>query len=65
MSAFVCFAHFLLIAYFSLCVHWFNPLALLAFNLLSKDIELSCDESVVKSFSIQDKKAYSFALINC
>ncbi|MFI3142109.1 MAG: M56 family metallopeptidase [Clostridia bacterium] len=53
------------IAYLCLCVHWFNPLAWLAFHLMCKDIELCCDESVVKTYGKEDKKAYSFALVNC
>ncbi|WHH59313.1 M56 family metallopeptidase [Petroclostridium sp. X23] len=35
-------------AYFILCLHWFNPLAWVAFLLMGVDMELSCDERVLK-----------------
>lgn len=48
-----------------LCVYWFNPLCWLAFYLFTKDIELACDERVVKDFCLEDKKAYSATLLEC
>ena len=48
-----------------LCLHWFNPMVWVAFHLLCKDIELACDESVVRSYSLKKRKEYSHALINC
>lgn len=46
-------------------VYWFNPVMLLAYVLFSKDIELACDEEVIKNYSFQEKKAYSYALLSC
>ena len=48
-----------------LCIHWFNPLMWLAYVLLCKDIELACDEKVIKELGTQDKAAYSQALLEC
>ncbi len=46
-------------------VHWFNPLAWVAYILLCRDIELACDEAVTRNMSIESKKAYTRALLNC
>lgn len=46
-------------------IHWFNPLVWLAYALYSRDIELICDEMVIKSFSEEEKKLYSKALVFC
>lgn len=51
------------IAFIALTVHWFNPLIWLAFALMTKDMELSCDEAVLKIFGAGEKKAYSEALL--
>lgn len=51
--------------YLLLTVYWFNPLVWLAYHLLSRDIELACDERVVKTMGSADKKAYSEALLAC
>ena len=48
-----------------LTVYWFNPLMWVAYLLLCKDIELACDEKVIKEMGIEVRKAYSDALINC
>lgn len=53
------------LGYVLLCIHWFNPLIWVAYILLCKDIELACDERVVKELDVQEKKAYSEALLNC
>lgn len=45
-------------------LHWFNPLVWLAFGLMTKDMELSCDEKVIKSYEGQEKKDYCTALLN-
>lgn len=45
------------------CLHWFNPLAWLAFYLMNKDCEMSCDECVVRHCGEGSKKVYSFALL--
>lgn len=50
-----------------LCVssHWFNPLVWLGYHLLCKDIEMACDEHVVKYMDLDSRKSYSAALVNC
>ena len=46
-----------------LSIHWFNPLLWLAYILLCRDIELACDEKVIRDMGAEDKKAYSIALL--
>ena len=46
-----------------LCVHWFNPLVWLAYVLFSRDIELACDESVVRRLGESAKAVYAGTLI--
>lgn len=53
------------IGFLLLAVYWFNPLVWLAYILLCRDIELACDERVVKEMGVEDKKAYSKALLSC
>ena len=48
-----------------LTVYWFNPVIWIAYILLCRDIELACDERVIKELGEQAKKPYSEALINC
>lgn len=48
-----------------LAVYWFNPVLWIAYILLCRDIELACDEKVIKQLGEQNKKSYSEALINC
>ena len=50
-------------AYAILCVHWFNPLAWAAFLLMGVDMEMSCDERVLKEMGADMKKDYSRSLI--
>ncbi|MDD4588403.1 MAG: M56 family metallopeptidase, partial [Heliobacteriaceae bacterium] len=51
-------------AFLVLCVHWFNPLVWLAFFLMGEDMELSCDESVIKQMGNEIKKDYSTSLLS-
>ena len=48
-----------------LTVHWFNPLLWLGYILLCRDIELACDERVVRDMTREDRAAYSQALLQC
>lgn len=48
-----------------LSVYWFNPVLWIAYILLCRDIELACDEKVIKEMGDGSKKPYSDALINC
>ena len=47
-----------------LCVHWFNPLVWAMYVLVNRDIELSCDEAVVRLFGENTKAAYARSLIS-
>ena len=53
------------LAYLILAVYWFNPLLWVAYILLCRDIELACDEKVVREMDADAKKAYSMALLKC
>lgn len=53
------------VGYLLLCVYWFNPLLILAYFLLCKDIELACDEKVIKDMEFSEKKEYSRVLLSC
>lgn len=48
-----------------LSIYWFNPLIWIAYILLCRDIELACDEKVIKALGAECKKPYADALINC
>ena len=48
-----------------LSFYWFNPLCWIAYFLFNKDIELACDEKVIKNLDLTGKKAYSTALLLC
>ena len=55
---------FKFVAYFILCLHWFNPLAWVAFLLMGVDMEMSCDERVLKELGGEIKKNYSVSLLS-
>ena len=48
-----------------LTLHWFNPMVWLGYVLLCRDIELACDEKVVKEFNNEQRADYSQALLTC
>lgn len=48
-----------------LSVYWFNPLLWLAYLLLCRDIELACDEKVVRGMEPRQRADYSQALLSC
>ena len=52
-----------LLAYCALCIHWFNPLAWAAFILAGKDMEMSCDEAVIREMGPQIRADYSASLL--
>lgn len=52
-----------LLSFFTLCIHWFNPLMWTAFFLSAKDMEMSCDEAVIKKLGNGAKKEYSSLLL--
>lgn len=48
-----------------LMFHWFNPFVWVAYVLLCRDIELACDESVIRRLDHASRADYSQALLNC
>ncbi len=54
-----------LIAFILLAVHWYNPLVWVCFKLFSVDVELACDERVVKNYTLENRKSYAEALLSC
>lgn len=52
------------IAYAIVVLHWFNPFVWFAFSLMNKDMEMSCDEMVLKVMDADSSKEYSYALLN-
>ena len=52
------------IAVFTACVHWFNPLAWIFIRCFFTDMELACDAGVLKSLDGDGKKEYSLALLS-
>ena len=52
------------LAFVALCIHWFNPLVWVAFVLSSKDMEMSCDEAVVKKMGDGIRADYSASLLS-
>lgn len=48
-----------------LIFHWFNPLVWLGYVLLCRDIELACDEKVIKELNTEERADYSEALLTC
>ena len=54
---------FKLLAYGALCIHWFNPLVWLAFLCAGKDMEMSCDEAVLRKLGPEIRADYSAALL--
>ena len=48
-----------------LTIHWFNPLMWLAYVLLCRDIELACDEKVIKELGNEQRADYTQALVTC
>lgn len=53
-----------LVGMLCLSIHWFNPLVWLAYALLCRDIEVACDQQVIRSMELEERKSYSFALLN-
>ncbi|MGN8895648.1 M56 family metallopeptidase [Flavonifractor sp. HCP28S3_F3] len=52
-----------LLAFAAMCIHWFNPFVWLAFALSSKDMEMSCDEAVMKQMGRDIRADYSSSLL--
>lgn len=48
-----------------LSIHWFNPMIWAAYILLCRDIEMACDEAVIRTMDQEEKMGYSGALLRC
>ncbi len=53
-----------LLSFLALTIHWFNPLMWLSYFLMSKDMEMSCDETVIKSTGEDIRTKYSNSLLS-
>lgn len=59
------FDHITRIAAFAiLALHWYNPLVWAAYKLMTRDMEMSCDERVLKTLGEQQKKDYGMTLVS-
>lgn len=54
---------FLLFYYFALALNWFNPLCWIVFFLAHSDIELACDEQIMKNCSTEERQDYARTLL--
>lgn len=52
------------LAFILVCIYWFNPLVWVAYFLFCKDIELACDDAVIKNLTEAQRKNYAEALLN-
>ena len=48
-----------------LTIHWFNPVMWLSYVLLCRDIELACDETVIRELGCEQRADYMQALVSC
>ena len=53
-----------LVSFAVLTLHWYNPLVWLGYNLMIRDMEMSCDEKVLKNLNGTDKKSYGLTLVS-
>ena len=53
------------LGFFLLIIYWFNPLMWLAYMLFCKDLELACDEKVIKNMDAEQQADYMQALLGC
>lgn len=54
---------FKLLAFLALCIHWFNPFVWMAFAFATKDMEMSCDEAVIKKLGEEIRTDYAISLL--
>lgn len=48
----------------ALCIHWFNPLVWVMYALANRDLELSCDENVVRALGAEARQGYALTLLS-
>lgn len=51
-------------AFLLTCIHWFNPFVWLAFRGMARDMEMSCDEAVIRDTDMNERKQYSGLLLS-
>lgn len=51
-------------ALFAVCLHWFNPFSWISYRMLTKDVEITCDESVIRKFKEAEKVNYANVILN-
>ncbi len=54
-----------LLGFITLAIHWLNPLVWAAYFFLCRDIEMACDERVIRFMELEERKRYSAALLTC
>ena len=54
-----------ILAIITACIHWFNPMSWLLLKSFLTNLELACDETVLKKYGEGEKKKYAAALLNC
>ena len=54
-----------LLGFVLLAVYWFHPLLWVAYGLLCRDMELACDERVIRELEQEERRAYAEALLRC
>ncbi len=52
-----------LLSWLALCIHWFNPMVWLAFRLSARDMEMSCDEAVLRKLGPEIRADYAASLL--
>ncbi|WP_286680769.1 M56 family metallopeptidase [Tepidanaerobacter sp. EBM-49] len=52
------------IAFFTVVLHWFNPIVWISYFLMSKDMEMSCDEEVIRQSKEDIRVSYSRSLLS-
>ncbi|MDO4275462.1 MAG: M56 family metallopeptidase [Eubacteriales bacterium] len=48
----------------TICLHWFNPFVYIMSHIISRDCELSCDEAVIRTLDVTERRSYGDALLN-
>lgn len=48
----------------ALCIHWYNPLVWIAFRMAVRDMEMACDEGVLRKLGEESRQLYASALLN-
>ena len=54
-----------ILGFILLIIHWFNPFMWMAYILLCRDIELACDEKVIRELGYEQRAEYAQALVEC